>query len=340
MFDQARLKLTIFYLIIIMMISGLFSLVVYRLTTQEFDRIERMNRQRMEDDDFFIKLQTPDRKIIFISPELIDESKQRLQLMLIVLNAGILSFSAIGGYYLAGRTLRPIKEMLDQQNQFITDASHELKTPLTALKTEIEVSLRDQKMTLKEARTLLESNLEEVNSLQNLSESLIKLSQNNPITQADFMESVNIKDESNQAVKKVTPLAKKKKIKIENHIKDQFIKAIKNNFTELITIFLDNAIKYSPENTVISLQSKHSDGFVIITISDQGIGIPKNEQQQIFNRFYRADLSRSKLQAEGYGLGLSIAQKIVSSLHGKIEVESSENKGTSFIVSLPRIKEH
>lgn len=339
MFDQARLKLTIFYLIIIMMISGLFSLVVYRLTTQEFDRIERMNRQRMEGDDFFIKLQTPDRKIIFISPELIDESKQRLQLMLIVLNAGILSFSAIGGYYLAGRTLRPIKDMLDQQNQFITDASHELKTPLTALKTEIEVSLRDQKMTLKEAKALLSSNLEEVNSLQNLSESLIKLSQNNPITQADFMELVNIKEESNQAVKKVAPLAKNKKIKIENNIQSEFIKAIKNHVTELITIFLDNAIKYSPEKTVISLQSRNSDGLVIITISDQGIGIPKNEQHQIFNRFYRADLSRSKLQADGYGLGLSIAKKIVSSLHGKIEVESAENEGTTFIVSLPRVKE-
>jgi signal transduction histidine kinase len=339
MFDQARLKLTIFYLIIIMFISGLFSLVVYRLTTQEFDRIERMNRQRMEDDDFFIKLQTPDRKIIFISPELIDESKQRLQLMLIVLNAGILSFSAIGGYYLAGRTLRPIKEMLDQQNQFITDASHELKTPLTALKTEIEVSLRDQKMTLREAKNLLYSNLEEVNSLQNLSESLIKLSQNNSAIPSDFQEIINIKDESDQAVKKVTPLAKKKKIQIENNIQSEFIKAIKNNFTELITIFLDNAIKYSPVKTTISLQSKKSDGVVNISISDQGIGIPKSEQSQIFNRFYRSDLSRSKLQSDGYGLGLSIAQKIVSSLHGKIEIESVENKGTTFIISLPRIKE-
>ncbi len=322
-----------------MFISGLFSLVVYRLTTQEFDRIERMNRQRMEDDDFFIKLQTPDRKIIFISPELIDESKQRLQLMLIVLNAGILSFSAIGGYYLAGRTLRPIKEMLDQQNQFITDASHELKTPLTALKTEIEVSLRDQKMTLREAKNLLYSNLEEVNSLQNLSESLIKLSQNNSAIPSDFQEIINIKDESDQAVKKVTPLAKKKKIQIENNIQSEFIKAIKNNFTELITIFLDNAIKYSPVKTTISLQSKKSDGVVNISISDQGIGIPKSEQSQIFNRFYRSDLSRSKLQSDGYGLGLSIAQKIVSSLHGKIEIESVENKGTTFIVSLPRIKE-
>jgi signal transduction histidine kinase len=137
----------------------------------------------------------------------------------------------------------------------------------------------------------------------------------------------------------VTPLAKKKKIQIENNIQSEFIKAIKNNFTELITIFLDNAIKYSPVKTTISLQSKKSDGMVNISISDQGIGIPKSEQSQIFNRFYRSDLSRSKLQSDGYGLGLSIAQKIVSSLHGKIEIESVENKGTTFIISLPRIKE-
>jgi signal transduction histidine kinase len=165
------------------------------------------------------------------------------------------------------------------------------------------------------------------------------LSQNNSAIPSDFQKIINIKDESDQAVKKVTPLAKKKKIQIENNIQSEFIKAIKNNFTELITIFLDNAIKYSPVKTTISLQSKKSDGMVNISISDQGIGIPKSEQSQIFNRFYRSDLSRSKLQSDGYGLGLSIAQKIVSSLHGKIEIESVENKGTTFIISLPRIKE-
>jgi signal transduction histidine kinase len=338
MFNQARLKLTIFYLIIIMLISSLFSVVVYRLTTQEFDRIERMNRQRMEGDAFFIKMQTPDHKIIFISPEVIEESKQRLQLMLLLINFGILSVSAIGGYYLAGRTLLPIKEMMDQQNQFITDASHELKTPLTALKTEIEVSLRDPHLSLKEAKSLLESNLEEVDSLQNLSESLIKLSYNTPVIKSDFLEVIRLKDEVTQAIKKITPLAKKKQIKIETVLDDAYIKAIKGNICDITTIFLDNAIKYSPEKTVINIISINTDGVVNLSIKDQGIGINKAEQSLIFNRFYRADLSRSNTRAEGYGLGLSIAQKIVKSLQGKIDVISEENQGTTFTITLPRIK--
>jgi signal transduction histidine kinase len=322
---------------IIMLISSLFSVVVYKLITQEFDRIERMNRQRMEGEAFFIKLQTSDRKIIFISPDVIEESKHRLQLMLLALNTGIFSVSAIGGYYLAGRTLLPIKEMVNQQNQFITDASHELKTPLTALKTEIEVSLRDHKLTLKEAKNLLKSNLEEVNSLQNLSESLIKLSQNNQSSQSDFLDQINIKEESGMAVKKMTSLARRKQIKIDNKITDLYIKAVKGNFSELITIFLDNAIKYSPNRTKIELSSRNINGIAEILIKDQGIGIEATEQQKIFRRFYRSDLSRSKINSEGYGLGLSIAKKIINSLQGNIAVESEENHGTTFIITLPQL---
>jgi signal transduction histidine kinase len=338
MFNQARIKLTVFYLIIIMVISSFFSLIVYRLMTQELDRIERMNRVRMEGEPFFIQLQTPNKKIILISPEVIEESKHRLQLMLFGINLGILTLSAVGGYYLAGRTLRPIQEMLDQQNQFITDASHELKTPLTALKTEIEVSLRDSKLSLAEAKKLLQSNLEEVNSLQNLSESLIKLSHSSSINQKQYYEKISLKDESDQAVRKMQGLAKLKKIGINNKIGSHYIYAVKGTFSELLTIFIDNAIKYSPEKTTISLFSTTSDGHVLVSIKDQGIGIKKADQSKIFNRFYRTDESRSKSPANGYGLGLAIALKTIKSLQGKVEIESEVNNGTTFTISLPRIK--
>jgi signal transduction histidine kinase len=338
MFNQARIKLTVFYLIIIMLISGLFSAVVYNLTTQEIDRIEKMNRVRMEGEPLFIQLQTPNKKIIFISPEVIEESKHRLQLMLLAINLGILTLSALGGYYLAGRTLRPIQEMVNQQNQFITDASHELKTPLTALKTEIEVSLRDTKLSLTDAKKLLKSNLEEVNSLQSLSESLIKLSYNPSLLQKNYSENISLKEESDLAIKKIQSLAKMKQIKIDNKIGGQYIHAARGTITDLMTIFLDNSIKYSPEKTTISLFSSTTDGVVLISIKDQGIGIKKADQSKIFNRFYRTDESRSKSPANGYGLGLSIALKTIKSLEGKIEIESELNQGTTFTIVLPRVK--
>jgi signal transduction histidine kinase len=338
MFNQARIKLTVFYLIIIMLISGLFSAVVYNLTTQEIDRIEKMNRVRMEGEPLFIQLQTPNKKIIFISPEVIEESKHRLQLMLLAINLGILTLSALGGYYLAGRTLRPIQEMVNQQNQFITDASHELKTPLTALKTEIEVSLRDTKLSLTDAKKLLKSNLEEVNSLQSLSESLIKLSYNPSLFKKNYSENISLKEESDLAIKKIQSLAKMKQIKIDNKIGGQYIHAARGTITDLMTIFLDNSIKYSPEKTTISLFSSTTDGVVLISIKDQGIGIKKADQSKIFNRFYRTDESRSKSPANGYGLGLSIALKTIKSLEGKIEIESELNQGTTFTIVLPRVK--
>jgi signal transduction histidine kinase len=338
MFNQARIKLTVFYLIIIMLISGLFSAVVYNLTTQEIDRIEKMNRVRMEGEPLFIQLQTPNKKIIFISPEVIEESKHRLQLMLLAINLGILTLSALGGYYLAGRTLRPIQEMVNQQNQFITDASHELKTPLTALKTEIEVSLRDTKLSLTDAKKLLKSNLEEVNSLQSLSESLIKLSYNPSLLQKNYSENISLKEESDLAIKKIQSLAKMKQIKIDNKIGGQYIHAARGTITDLMTIFLDNSIKYSPEKTTISLFSSTTDGVVLISIKDQGIGIKKADQSKIFNRFYRTDESRSKSPANGYGLGLSLALKTIKSLEGKIEIESELNQGTTFTIVLPRVK--
>jgi signal transduction histidine kinase len=129
-----------------------------------------------------------------------------------------------------------------------------------------------------------------------------------------------------------------KQIKIDNKIGGQYIHAARGTITDLMTIFLDNSIKYSPEKTTISLFSSTTDGVVLISIKDQGIGIKKADQSKIFNRFYRTDESRSKSPANGYGLGLSIALKTIKSLEGKIEIESELNQGTTFTIVLPRVK--
>jgi signal transduction histidine kinase len=177
-----------------------------------------------------------------------------------------------------------------------------------------------------------------VNALQNLSESLIKLSHNSSVNQKISAEIISLKDESKQAVRKMQGLAKLKKIQIDNKIGPHYIQAVKGTFSDLLTIFIDNAIKYSPEKTTVSLFSTTTDGIVLISIKDQGIGIKKSEQSKIFNRFYRTDESRSKSPANGYGLGLSIALKIINSLQGKVEIESEDKQGTTFTITLPRAK--
>ena len=120
----------------------------------------------------------------------------------------------MAGYFLAGRTLRPIKNMLDEQNRFITDASHELNTPLTSLKTAIEVNLRDKNLSLKKAKDVLKSNLDDVNNLQFLSAELIKLTQYQDQNINLQLGKVLLKDVIEEAIEKVKVLAKKRNIKI------------------------------------------------------------------------------------------------------------------------------
>jgi len=343
MFHSARIKLTAWYLLIIMLVSFSFSMVIYRMTTFELDRIERTQRLRIERQLPESFRMAPSSNNVFLrplDPELIVETKNRLKMLLAFINLVILMVSTGGGYFLAGRTLRPIKEMLNEQNQFITDSSHELRTPLTSLKTEIEVNLRNKKLTLGETKKLLKSNLEEVNRLQALSDGLIKLSQYQKETNGLTFTEVSLNSVFNEAVKKVANLARNKKIDIVNKINDLKIQGNKQTLVELFVIFLDNAIKYSPQKTKIKLTSKKTDNHVLVYIIDQGIGIEEKDMPHLFDRFYRADKARTKSEMTGYGLGLSIAKQIVDKHHGSIKVQSQPKKGTVFTVQLPVKQSH
>jgi signal transduction histidine kinase len=175
-----------------MFISGLFSFIIYANVNQEFSRIERFEKVRQEQEKQDLNsainqynIQAPQnlsqpfnvRIIRRYDPQMIQQSRARIILILLVVDGCILLLAGFAGYFLAGRTLAPIKQMMDDQNRFITDASHELRTPLTALKSSIEVTLRDKQLTTKVAKEVLESNLEEVNNLQALSDNLIQLTQ-------------------------------------------------------------------------------------------------------------------------------------------------------------------
>jgi two-component system, OmpR family, sensor histidine kinase CiaH len=344
MFSNARLKLTGWYLLIIMLISVSFSIVIYRFLTSEINRALNMEKLHQQGAYYpakkFIFFNNNDEvtRGIMITPpntEVLEEAKQRILFLLIVINLGILGLSGVAGYLLAGLTLKPIKKMVDEQNRFITDASHELRTPLTSLRSEIEVNLRDKKLTVKDARKLLESNLEEVNNLQYLSDNLIKLAQTHTPNGIKF-ETVSFFDIATEAIRKVEKLAKKKNIDIEKSIEESLLLADRQGLTELLVILLDNAIKYSPENSSINLTSKKSGKNLKIEVKDQGIGIDKKDLPMLFKRFYRADSARSKKDADGFGLGLSIAKDIIEKHNGTIEVKSKPGVGTTFQIKIPK----
>jgi two-component system sensor histidine kinase CiaH len=251
------------------------------------------------------------------------------------LNTGILVISGILAYFLAGKTLKPIEVMVEDQKRFVADASHERRTPLTAMKTEIEVALRGKQLDIKEARLLLDSNLEEVNKIQSLSNYLLSLNCYQDSGQKIPMEKINLKDVVAKATDSVRPLAEKKQITLE--VIDNETPMLGNfiSLVELVTILLDNAIKYSPRQKNIILTCVQDSKTVSLTVQDFGIGIKAGDIPYIFNRFYRDESSRNKSHEDGYGLGLSIAQNIVNLHKGQISVASTPGTGSVFTVKLP-----
>lgn len=332
MFESARLRLTAWYLVIIMFISVMFSIAIYNAASREVQRVIRIQELRTQ----HLDQNYPAPPEAFFRPrslEDLQESRQRLAILLLIINGGIIIFAGGAAYFLAGITLKPIKKMVDEQNRFISDSSHELRTPLTSLRSEIEVALRNKKLTIVDAKKLLESNLEETISLQVLSDHLLELAQNGNIVKPKDMGLLSISEVIKTAIKKVDSQAKNKKITIENNTHNAKILGIQDRLTEVFVILLDNAIKYSDTKGKVNISSKTKPSSVEISITDHGIGIEKGDLPYIFDRFFRADKSRS--QTSGYGLGLSIAKKIVESHNGHITVVSTPSEKTVFSVNFP-----
>lgn len=331
MFKTARIQLTLLYLLIIMLVSCLFSIAFFKASTQEIqrivDRIQHDQEQRLEGN----RLPPPPGPPL--SVEELRQSQYRLAFSLILINGFIIIAAGGSGYFLAGKTLRPIRKMIDEQNQFISDASHELRTPIAVMRAEMESSLMEKNITNNMAKLLIKSNLEELTALQNLANGLLKISQLQQNDASLNFQKINLKEIILLTIEKIKPLATKKNITIKSELTDLWVMGNADNLKELIIIVLDNAIKYSHNQTAITIKSELKNNWAIVKIKDQGIGIASKDIEHIFDRFYRADASRSK--AEGFGLGLPIAQKIVLLHHGQISCHSEINKGTVFTLKLP-----
>jgi signal transduction histidine kinase len=315
-----------------MVISFSFSGLIYTINSNEINRFANSQRNRIER-QFIQNDQLP--RPPLIDDDLIEESLQRLFINLVIINGVILIISGSLSYFLAGKTLSPIQKMTEDQKRFISDASHELRTPLTALKSLFEVSLRDKKMDLTEARKVISTGIDQTDKLKTLSDSLLELSRLDGKIIQDNFQILPLKKIVLESISQIKLKADKKNIKIINQIGLQKVFGEQSKLTEVFVIFLDNAIKYSHDNSQIKLISKTGKNNLIIKIIDQGIGIDQKDLPHIFDRFYQADNARTKSKDSGYGLGLSIAKQIIEAHQGKISVNSQINHGTIFSIRLP-----
>jgi len=322
MFKTARLKLTAWYLLIIMFISLSFSGLIFQIVSREINRFARAPRFRVEENFLF-------------NEDLVVEARHRVLLSLLEINGLILLTAGSLGYFLAGKTLKPIEAVLEEQKRFIGDASHELRTPLTALKSMLEVSLRDKKITLPEAKSIISDSLEETDKLTSLSNSLLELARLNGDTKKLVREKLLVKDLVADSFKQITLRAQAKNISITSRTNSTQVFGNREKLVETLIILLDNALKYSPSGSQINISAQTIKNTALIKVSDHGAGISSSDLPHIFERFYRADIARSKNNKDGFGLGLSIAQKIIEEHKGKIEVKSKLGQGSEFKVTLP-----
>lgn len=332
LFRSTTLKLTAWYLAILMSISVAFSVVIYQLNFREVNaRLETLQHNLLEDDVFLglsstrqeVPLSEADKLRI---AEVRTASRQMIG-SLIWVNIIVLVGGGVASFAMARRTLRPVEAAHEAQSRFTSDASHELRTPLAAMKAELEVSLRGAPLKKQEVEEILESNLEEVNKLISITEMLLHLSR----LEYDKLEvtSVNLSELTHDAILGYTAdqfviTAKKKALTAANE------PAIR----EVIDILIENAVKYSPKDKKITIRIFEQRGHVVFRIKNNGPAISKEAIARLFDRFYRGDQSRTGSGRNGYGLGLSIAKKIID-IHGGYITVSSNARETSFTFYLP-----
>jgi signal transduction histidine kinase len=331
MFYQARLKLTLLYSLIFLILFWSFSAGIYLWMNKFFGDHGADSKFRISNER---SIHQP-RETLTEPPS--DIIMDELRDVLLLLDSILLFSVPIITWFLTGNTLAPVQKSHEKEKQFLTDASHDLRTPLTILSGEIELTLRKER-TKNEYKRILQSNKEEVDDLTALVENMLFFARENNQYENMQKEHIDVTDLLIERVKIFQKIAKHKKITLSLNLPEQSIIIIGNQqlIKRLFISLLDNAVKYTPFGGKINVKLNQKNNFATIDFADTGIGIPQEQQEKIFDRFFRADTSRTE---KGYGLGLSIAKKIVAFHEGKIHVSSAVNKGTTVKLSFPLAKQ-
>jgi len=340
MFKKTVVKLTIFYSFLFFLIFWGLSLGLYAYLVRSFQsgyatKVKQRIEHHISGGAEFTTIRT-----FFIERDntILDKSKEvaleNFRKGLLWINAILLFLIPTVSWTLVYKMLHPIKETVNKQKQFVSDASHELRTPLAIMNNEIEVTLQQEREPHYYKKTL-NTLKEEVTRLSQLVTNLLTLARQEDSIQQMETQSIEIVDLISKVVESFSNRFKEKDIscKVEFPEENCIIKGNSSMLEQLFANLIDNAIKFSNPQTTVTITIKKDKKYVRVYVKDEGIGIPKEYHKKIFDRFYRIDTSRT--QTKGYGLGLSIVEKIVRIHRGNISFDSTPNKGTTFIVSLP-----
>lgn len=250
-----------------------------------------------------------------------------------------LLLAIVVGYVLAGRAMIPIVQSFTRQREFTADASHELRTPLSILMASADAIQSDDQTRLSSfSSQVLDDMREEIRKMTKLVSNLLTLARADSGVTELQLERFDLQQAASTVIRTLQPLVQEKGLHLHfDAPMELLITADRERIQQLLFILLDNAVKYTPSGGEIrlTLTQNPPHGSIKITVADTGLGIAKEEQAKIFERFYRSDKARSRALG-GTGLGLSIAAWIAASHGGSIAIESELGHGAAFIVTLPK----
>lgn len=256
-------------------------------------------------------------------------------LLLIVIAACSLVLIFFISRFIAERSVKPIEAMFERQNEFFSDISHELRTPLTVAITNLAVIESHKEDTVESQEKWIGFLKDQLERLSNLINEMLFLEDMRSGRSLVQNEHINFSSLVDYHLNSVEPLIDQKQIRLHKSIQDSlYILADVEAMTRLITVLVDNAIKYTPEKGTISLSLVQSAKHMILSIENSGEGIEPEHMDRIFDRMYRVKKSRSRNEG-GKGLGLAIAKSVVERYGGSISVYSKVGQQTSFRVMLP-----
>lgn len=316
-FRQARIRLTLFYTAVFGVFLIAFSFALYF----------SFNQRIQVDLDRDTTTELRQRAILI-------ESLDRLQDSIKWIDLGSLFVVGCFSWYVAGKSLEPISQSLRARERFMADASHELRTPLTVLQTGLEVFERKKNPSANDARKLAVDSLDEVRRMDRLVTDLRTLARldSGPPTMPSEPFDFSIALERSASALRAYAAQRSITIKVESTA-DVLVLADPYQLEQICTNLLKNAVDYSPDGAAVQA-SVRIESRAVLRISDSGAGIAHSDLPHVFERFWRAEQSRSR-RTGGSGLGLAIVRDLAEGMGGSVSVTSTLGKGSEFSVHLP-----
>lgn len=302
--------------------------IEYALTSEEADG-------EIGNTLMYMKRETPmGTQIAFASMERLHTTFKNTVLIAGLACTGSLLIFYVVSRFLARLAIRPIEIAWKQQQQFVADASHDLKTPLTVILANMDILRAHKEESVSSQRKWLDSTAEEAERMHALTCKMLELAKSEDMKQNLVFSEIDISELCEKVLLQFEPVAFEKNITLESEIEPFLcMKSHEESFVRLVHILLDNAIKYSADADMVKISLSTSKKAVCFSVRNFGAVISPEDLPHIFERFYRADKARG---AGSFGLGLSIAKNLADGLHGEIRAESDTENGTVFTVTFKR----